>query len=232
MPDEAPWTDPVVVPDDLRELHADIEAYHRELRAARRRRRWQRVTASPAWQRWSFPGGVLLGATLVAVLVAALLASGAPRPAQPQAKLPLATSVAGVPGSAGGLLPDIPLVDAQATSGSARDLRPALIALVPLSCHCDAVLTTLSGEADEVSLPLYVVAPAAVDAEVAELPQRLHRGTVVAEWDSAGALAREFAAVGVTAVVVGRDGRVEYVARNATTATRLELPLQQAVRTA
>src|SRR3954463_3855210 len=35
MADDAPWIDPVVVPDDIRALQADIEAYHRELREAR-----------------------------------------------------------------------------------------------------------------------------------------------------------------------------------------------------
>src|SRR5437764_6499114 len=81
MADDAPWADPVVVPDDIRALQTDIDAYHREVRAARRRRHRERFTASLAWRRWSFPIGVLTGALALAATVVTLLAvDGSVRP--------------------------------------------------------------------------------------------------------------------------------------------------------
>src|SRR5437764_12769232 len=78
MPEEMPWADPVTVPDDIRALQADIDAYHREQRLARRRRRRERITGSRLWRRWSFPVGVITGALALAAVVAVLLAVDTP----------------------------------------------------------------------------------------------------------------------------------------------------------
>jgi hypothetical protein len=45
--DDAPWIDPVVVPDDIRSLQADIDAYHREIGQGGRGLR-ARLRSSPA----------------------------------------------------------------------------------------------------------------------------------------------------------------------------------------
>src|SRR4051812_36851298 len=74
MPEEMPWADPVTVPDDIRALQSDIEAYHREQRLARRRHRRERITRSRLWRRWSFPVGVITGALALAAVVVVLLA--------------------------------------------------------------------------------------------------------------------------------------------------------------
>ena len=104
MPDEMPWADPVVVPDDIRTLQAEIDAYHREVRAARRRRRRERLTGSWLWRRWSFPLGVLTGAMALAATVVTLLAvDGAARPGRPHAVALARPSLA--PGHVGGLVP-------------------------------------------------------------------------------------------------------------------------------
>jgi hypothetical protein len=228
MPEEMPWADPVVVPDDIRALQPDIDAYHRELRLARRRRRRERLTSSALWRRWSFPVGVLTGAMALAAVVVALLAvDGAGRPSHHGA-VPLGSPVTS-PGRVGGLLPPAGLISADGGSVLLRSFRPALIVLVPTQCRCTALLDSLASQAAEVQLQLVVVAPAAPDAEVAALPGQLHQGRVVPVYDQAGALSLRYDAHGVTALVVARDGVVSYLQKDVTTKTRLELPLQAAL---
>src|SRR4051812_46102321 len=69
MPDDAPWIDPVVVPDDLRDLQADIEAYQREQRQAARRRRIARWTGGRQVRRLVLPIGITAGAVGLAAIV-------------------------------------------------------------------------------------------------------------------------------------------------------------------
>ena len=228
MPEDAAWADPVVVPDDIRELASDVEAYHRELRMARRRRRWAWLFGSSAWQRWSFPLGVVTGAlALTAVVFTVLTVTGAGRTDQ-RGATPLAhpEAAAGLPG---GLLPDQTVTMADGVVVPVRSLRPALLALIPAHCQCPDLLDDLAAQAAEVQVRLVVVGPDAPDAEVAALPGQLHHGTVVAAYDRAASLARAYDATGVTALVVGRDGVVGYVRRSITAGTRLELPLEAAL---
>jgi hypothetical protein len=228
MPEEMPWADPVVVPDDIRALQPDIDAYHRELRLARRRRRRERLTTSAAWRRWSFPVGVLTGALALAAVVVALLAvDGSARPAHREA-VPLGSPSTDT-GRVGGLLPTLSIKGVDGATVPVRSLRPALLVLVPTHCTCTALLDSLAGQAAEVQLQLVVVGPDAPDAEVAALPGQLHHGNVVVGYDDHSSVSSAYAAHGVTALVVARDGVVTYVQRDVTRATRLELPLQAAL---
>lgn len=227
MPEDAAWADPVVVPDDIRDLQADVDAYHRELRVERRRARWQRVAASPTWQRWGFPAGVLTGALALAAIVFVLLAvDGRARPATLPAPL---ASPSAPPGAAGGLIPATMLTTTTGNTVDAQALRPALVVLLPPRCDCTKLLDTLAGQAEEVQLSLVVVGPVAPDAEVAAVPGQLHYTQVVAAYDPTGTLARVYHASGVTALVLGRDGVVTFVKQNVTALTRLELPLETAL---
>ena len=232
MPEDAPWAEPPawidpVVPDDIRELQPDVDAYHRELRSARRRERWQWLTGTRAWQRWSFPAGVLTGAFALAMVVFALLAVDG-RSARPESTpVPLASPTAAV-GTKGGLLPDVSLTTTTGASISARSLRPALVVLLPLHCNCNNVLTSLAGQAEEVQLRLVVIGPSQPDAEVAALPGQLHYADLVAAYDASGSLSSAYDASGVTTVILGRDGVVEDIEQQVNEHTRLEGPLQSA----
>ncbi|HEU5033227.1 MAG TPA: hypothetical protein VFT62_00555 [Mycobacteriales bacterium] len=229
MPDEAPWTDPVVIPDDLRELQPDIDAYHRELRQAARRRRVQRVTGTRAWQRLAWPTLVTTAALALGAVVFAVLTFGQPRSERGPAQQPVAMNAAAASGTVGGLLPNV-VVDSALAPVSIRALRPALVALVPLHCGCTQLLSDLAGQASEAQVPLVVVAPAAQDAEVAALAGQLHRGRVVPVFDDTGELARTYAATGVTALVVAPDATVSYIQHGVAPGQHLlELPLQQMV---
>jgi hypothetical protein len=94
------WDEPpldVQIPDDARELDRDVIAYHRELRARRRRRRLRRLTAP-----FSGPGTVmpLLASILAVCLVAGAMLSVAtfsPAPGRDRPGRPSATAASGLP---------------------------------------------------------------------------------------------------------------------------------------
>lgn len=223
-----PWADPVVVPDDIRALQSEIDAYHREIRAARRRLRRERLTGTLAWRRWSFPIGVLTGALALAATVVTLLAvDGSVRPARHTA-VPLATPTVAA-GHVGGLLPAAALTTTAGERLQSRALRPALLVLLPAHCNCGKLLDSLAAQAGEVQVQLVIVGAGSPDAEVAALPGQLHNGSVVAAYDATGVLASAYTASGVTALVVQRDGVVSYVQSDLTDSSRLELPLQAAL---
>lgn len=233
MPEEPAWAEPPawidpVVPDDIRELQPDVDAYHRELRAARRRQRWQRWTGGRTWRRWSFPIGVMTGALALATAVFGLLAvDGATGHSGRLTPLPLATPTV-ADASVGGLLPDVVLTSTQGRPVAARGLRPALIALLPAHCDCVQLLSSLAGQADEVQLPIVIVGAGMPDADIAALPGQIRHDQVLTMYDEAGLLASSVRADGVTAVIVRRDGVIAHIARQVTPSTRLELPLQVA----
>lgn len=220
MPDDAPWPEPVVIPDDLRELQADVDAYHREMRVAARRRRLARVTGTRTWQRFAFPLGVVIGSLAVAAGVLGILTLGQPRPTAALPRGPLATNPAAAVGQPNGLLPDATLVDTLGRSRAIRDLRPALVALVPLHCECFPLLQELAAQADEVHIRLVVVAPGDIDAELSILPSQMHRGRVLPVFDRGGLLAAAYSAKGVTTLVVRPDGTVGYIQYDVQASTR------------
>jgi hypothetical protein len=103
--DGSGWDEPpldIQIPDDARELDRDVIAYHRELRARRRRRRLRRLTAPFSGQGTVMP---LLASILAVCLVAGAMlsvatfspAAGHDHPGRPAAT---ATQSAQSPGSA------------------------------------------------------------------------------------------------------------------------------------
>jgi hypothetical protein len=92
------WDEPpldVQIPDDARELDRDVLAYHRELRARRRRHRLRRVTSPFAGQGTILP---LLASILAVCLVAgAMLSVATFSPASKPAHRPHPTAAASSP---------------------------------------------------------------------------------------------------------------------------------------
>src|SRR5689334_21765622 len=108
MPDDASWLEGVVVPDDLSELSADVEAYHREMRLAARRRRVARITDTRAWQRFAMPIGVAVCSLTLAGAVFSILTLGHPRDDLGPPRAPVASAPTLAPsGETGGLLPNV-----------------------------------------------------------------------------------------------------------------------------
>jgi hypothetical protein len=230
MPDDASWLDGVVVPDDLSELSDDVEAYHREVRLEARRRRIARITDTSAWQRFAMPVGVAICSLTLAGAVFAILTLGHPhRPLGPPRTPIASTASLPAPGELDGLLPDVS-VRTSVGAMSSRDLRPAVLALVPLHCDCLDVLRTLAAQAAEVSVPLVVVAPANRDAEVDTVSGQVHNGAAEAVFDLHGELASAYAASGVTVLGLRPDATVSFIQRDVAGDVRLEPWLQQMVQ--
>jgi hypothetical protein len=197
------WAD-IVIPDDISTLTDDIEAYRREQRRAQRQARIQR------WMdhRGALPLAIVAFAVVIAGLIAMLLTVLAPKALAPTPKaLPLAAPAA-APGAKGGLLPEVTL-RGPAGPVDSRDLRPAVLVLVPPGCDCTPLLTVLAGQANSVPLPLSVVIPVAAARDPAKLPPALGGITVNSYYDPNRVFATTFRAEGiVTAVLVGKDGLV------------------------
>ena len=230
MPDDASWLDGVVVPDDLSELSGDVEAYHRELRLAARRRRVARITGTSAWQRLALPVGVGLCSLTLASAVFVILILGHPHGTigPPRAPVASGTSLPSA-GQVGGVLPDVTLRTSVGPMSS-QDIRPALVALVPLHCDCLDALRALAAQAAEVRIPLVVVAPTNRDAEVDAVPGAVHSGSAQAVFDLHGELASTYAASGVTVLGLRPDATVSFVQRDVDSDVRLEPWLTQMVQ--
>jgi len=229
MGDDAPWIDPVVVPDDIRSLQPEIDAYHREVRDARRHPLLRRLTSSVLWRRGAMPLVVTATALALAAVVFAVLTLGDPgvgRRALPSA---LASSPSGAIGEVDGLLPDLTVRTVGGEARSVRELRPALVALLPLHCDCDALMDSLAGQAETVGASLVAIAPAAQDAEVASLPGRTHSGQVTAYFDPAHALADVYQAVGVTLLVVAPDATVRHLLHDVSDGVHVEALLYDGI---
>lgn len=239
------WPD-VAVPDDLRELAADIETYRAEQRAAARRvaRARRRARAHPLW-RWAIPRehpiaegfrapgprrlllpAVISGcALLLFALVTVLLTTLAPRSVlgtrQPA---PLATGKGVYPGSPGGVLPDI---DVQAGSGArvaVRSLRPGLLVVLPARCACQDLVGHLAEAGQAQSLHTAVVA-----ADTGTFSEALAVTGVTSYTDPAGRLrtALDQPAAGTFVVIVEPDGQVDDLVRGPHLVTEVADRVQQ-----
>ena len=97
MPDDpgrgdASWLDGVDVPDDLAELQADIDAYHREQRQAARRRQFSPLLDSQWWQRYALPAAVVIGSITIAAAVLGILMLDRPQRLAGPAPVAIATA--------------------------------------------------------------------------------------------------------------------------------------------
>ena len=184
----------IEIPDDARELDRDVQAYHRELRAQRWRRRTRRLAGPLTRDGMVLPllagclALTLLAGTLLTVFSGAQLTGRAPGRADHQ--LPNATV----------------LVDGVRTP--LRQLRGLVLALVPAGCRC-ADLPQLAREAGEAHVPIYIAGRGR--ALVADLVKRTRPGAHAVE-DTNDALMSTYNPVILTAVLVKDDGSVARVA--------------------
>lgn len=163
----------VVIPDDLRELDAEVAAYRRELDAVRkserRQRRLHRFT--PRWARGGLPSPIFTAVLLIIATTGLLLSVFAPVTREAQHDLPV-TSLAHpaiAEGLPGGLLPETTLV-ADNNRLSSRGIRPAIFALMPAHCDCAALVRQIVGQANEQKPSIYVVlVSAGTDTTAAKL---------------------------------------------------------------
>jgi len=199
-----------VVPDDLRDLAAEVAAYQRERRQAARRERLRVLFGVRRWRRFGLSGPVVVGVLLGFVLVASLATLLAPLLDPPPQPAPLAAENLATPGSQGALLPDLK-VTVNGLPRPVRDLRPAVLALVPSGCECASQIDHIRRETTSYALPLYLVGAGGQDDELTTLAADAGAVTTEIVLDEAGTLRTTYAATDLTLVLVHADGVVEAV---------------------
>lgn len=205
----------IEIPEDARELDRDVQAYYRELRAQRRRRRLQAVQAPFARDGMVLP---LLAGCLALTLFAGTLLTVLSGGQQPFTPIPQATSahtsqkasspaVGGAPGpgSVGGPLPDVVVV-AGGQKTDLRSLAASVLALVPPACGCRRALRLLTARAASAGAQVYVVG--VNGARVGALTRQVGLRSSHAVEDTSDVLAAYYHPVGLTAVFVRADGTV------------------------
>jgi hypothetical protein len=203
----------VVIPDDARELDRDVLAYHRELRAERRRQRIARVVRIlripefgtsaaivpliAACLAISLVGGAVLSvATMSPASAPTLSGSQAPASADELTALPAGTVRVG-----GQRVP-------------VRSLVTSAIAIVPPNCACGPQLRRLVGQAADAHVPrVYFAASGQAIAQLDSLTASYGGGMAVAAADDEGVFSSTYHPDGLIVLLVFRDATA-FVRRN------------------
>ena len=230
----------IKVPDDARELDREVQAYHREQRAARRRRRLRRLHAPLTKDGLVLP---LLAGCLVMVMISGVLLtvfsasnSGAPStafrptssnsPQTPQISAAGSSTASPPPANPSPIIPQVRfLAEADVTLGGHVEdvyrLLPAVLALAPAGCPCTAALRQLRRQAAAHKVPLYLITTADVQPEAARLARAAGQPASRIALDRTGQVTASlspgpWSAPGLSAAFVRRNGSIAV--------TRLNLP--------
>lgn len=218
---EPDWAS-LVVPDDIRELDADISAYRRELRHRRRMLRFQRLVLGPRRRPHGMSGRLTVIVLVLVAMLGGLMVFLRPTPGNDPQRLarPLARSTVAV-GSVGGLLPAA-MVDLRTTPVSLRDaqMRPAVYLLIGRRCNCQTLVDRIAGQGvNEARVSTFVVVSTAPDEGLADTIENDELAKAV--FDPSAVLARTFGAGTPTILLVARDGIVRRIVHNVTAETHL-----------
>jgi hypothetical protein len=194
----------VEVPDDARELARDVQAYHRELRAQRRRHLAKRVYGPLTRDGMVLP--LLAGCLALTLLAATLLTVFTARQAAISLRPPRpGTSHAGASRPGASLLNTLVFAAGRAEPLSSLPGAVLVLALVPPGCwRCLPDLKQLTAQAAQANLYLVGVRGEQVDG----LAHPLGLGTAHALDDSENMLPPRYRVTALTAVVVKSDGTV------------------------
>jgi hypothetical protein len=187
----------IEIPDDARELEREVQAYHRELRAQRWRRRTNRLAVPLTRDGIVLP--LLAGCLALTLLAGTLLTvfsstqMTAPSMGRPGHQLPDAIVLVG------------------GTEAPLSSLNGSVLALVPPQCGC-AHLRQLALEADRAGVQLYIVGTHGV--QVIGLTHRTGLAASHAVEDTEGALSSTYRPATLTAVLVKANGSVAKIVRD------------------
>lgn len=204
----------IVVPDDARELDRDVLAYHRELRAGRRRRRLLRFLGP---LRGGGPGGRAAIIPLIAACLAISLVGGAllsitttSPAAAPTLTGPQASAQPAVSSQA---LTELPAGTLQVAGHAVpvRSLVTSAIAILPADCGCGPALGRLAAQAVAARVRLYFSGTGAAIPQLPALAARYGDGAAVAAADQDGVLSGAYHPAGLTVLLVFRDATAKVV---------------------
>ncbi len=221
----------IEIPDDASELDREVQAYHRELRAARRHRRRQRLIAPFARHGMVVP--LVAGTLAITLFVGTMLTVITSAPSQVRYSMPTPRAVA--PSSAAPVpavgQPGGPLPSAKVIIGNRpwqlRDLNPSVLALVPPSCGCLAALRQLTAQAAAAQIKIYFVGTARGLKQLTSIAMRAGGSNVQVVEDVQNALGNSYHPAGLTAILVHSDSAVGSVKRKLIPGFKLQAELIQ-----
>jgi hypothetical protein len=195
----------IEVPDDARDLARDVQAYHREMKALRRRARITRLARPLGRRGMLIP--LIAGCLALTLLSGTLLTVLAGRQANPApGKTSAAASRTPSPTSSG-LLPDAQ-VTLDGKQISLHALVPAVLAWVPQSCACLAALKQLTRQVTQAHVPMYLVGTDRVVPGLSSLARQVGQSASRVVSDTHNVLGVTYSPVGLTAILANGDGQV------------------------
>jgi hypothetical protein len=222
----------IVIPDDARELDREVQAYQRELRALRRKRRVSRLRGPLTRDGMVLP--LLAGCLMLALLTSTLLimfaadqtgAPDLPRSTATQSQPRNTPTTQPAAGQLNGLLP-IATVKIRGKPVPLRTVTAAMasvLTLVPPDCKCASELRQLTSQAAREDVLVFLVGTPAVTPQLNDLAVAAGQPASRVAEDTANVLGRTYRQKGLTAILVRRDGTVASVIR--------ELPQQKLLDT-
>lgn len=203
----------VEIPDDIRELDREVQAYRRELRQRRRHALLQRLV--PGFRRLG-PYGVL--APVIAIALIATAAFGGVLtllgPKTTVAPPETSASSSDDAGSADNARVGRPLPNADVTvdgtAGRLSGIRSAVVVSVPKDCRCKPSIDTLVSTARTTGVAVYFSGD---HAETTSLAQQAGRYPHVLD-DATTVLRETYHPAGLSAVLVDAKGTVDDVVQH------------------
>jgi len=193
----------VQIPDDARELEREVQAYRRELRALRRRRRLQRLWAPLARHGLVMPViAASLALTLLAGTLLTLFTAG--QAAFAPAGLGRRQAASGT-GHVGQPLPAANVL-LNGVGTPLNGFTASVLAVVPPHCSCTAALRQLAAQAAAVQARIILVGEHG--AQVAGLTRESGLRAARPAQDPGGVLVTAYHLTGLTAILVRPDGLV------------------------
>jgi hypothetical protein len=213
----------VVIPDDARELDRDVQAYHRELRALRRRQRARRLRGPLGRDGMVLP--LLVGCLILALITSTLLimfaADQTGMPGLPQhtalgpvRQHPAAPKSKPTTGQVGGPLPAAVLAirGKPVSLSTVTAAGPSVLALIPLACSCGTVLRQLGAQAAQAHVTLYLVGTGSGMKQLTHLAVQGGQNSARVANDTRDVLGRTYRPSGLTAILVRPGGSVASIA--------------------
>lgn len=200
-----------VAPDDLSELEEETRAVRAELHGTNRRTGLARLFGTRRRRRFEPSGFLVLVTVIVALFLASLGMFLQPTAPHAPASRPLANPSAR-PGAADALLPDMALTAGRTHAIRLRNVRPAVLVVVPAGCACDPLVSDVIDSTSASRLKVLLIGPGGDPA----LPAAVPRSRVSAATDAGGRLAATYDSGLLPLVLFVRsDGTVSRVMHDA-----------------
>ena len=188
----------IEIPDDARELDRDVLAYRRELRARRRRARWDRLLGPLRGHGALLP--LVASCVALSMLAGTLLSVFSISPASAPV---LSHSAAPAPRASSSLPTGTVLINHRATS--VRSLLPALLVLVSPGCNCAQAVKEVTAQARHAGVKkVYLVGTTGRMADINKLARTAGPAAVAVE-DAENVLVTAYRPAGLTIVLAKAD---------------------------